>query len=318
MHKLVSSGLWAEVSKWAKLSRRRSAAVAYATNENGIRFGKGDLLIVNASDQSIATGQTSVKLLQTAFHHGADVFSCPNLHAKVLLLDEIAVVGSANLSASSRDTLIEAGLVTDHPRTVGMVAAFLKQLQQISDRVDGRFLKRVSQIKVNRTFFEHANGRREINVMQPRIWLVSVTQLSDKLYEDERADAERGLEKAEELTEHSSSEVSWIRFTGASKFRREAKPGDSVIQIWRSEKGGSPSVVYKNQPILRRQDEESCTRFYVEEFKSSERTALNWKSFQTLARRIGLPEPTMNTIRELSADQADALFSLWSTEKPGR
>src|SRR5262249_13119865 len=41
---------------------------------------------------------------------GVRVFGCKDLHAKVFVFDDVAVVGSSNASASSAGTLIEAGV----------------------------------------------------------------------------------------------------------------------------------------------------------------------------------------------------------------
>jgi len=178
MDKLVSGELWKEIKRLAKKSKRRMAAVAYVTNDELVTFKEGDLLIVDASNQSIKSGQTSAPLLHKAFEHGAAIYSCPGLHAKVMLLDNVAVIGSANISRSSQQFLIEAAYITDHPSAVAMTRALIQQLQDISTSVDASFIKRINSIEVNRSAFRGFHGAKKqgvsVKVKTPRTWIVSL------------------------------------------------------------------------------------------------------------------------------------------------
>jgi len=92
-----------------------------------------------------------------------------------MLFDGIAVVGSANISAFSRDMLIEAGFLTDQPRAVAMVSNFLEQLRKKSEPVNTRFLARIAKIEVKRRFPKGVSGsRKKISVAAPRAWLIGV------------------------------------------------------------------------------------------------------------------------------------------------
>ena len=63
MQKLLSAGLWPELSKLAKTARTRRAAIAYATLDH-LWLHSGDVLIVDASDNVIRSGGTCAKLLK--------------------------------------------------------------------------------------------------------------------------------------------------------------------------------------------------------------------------------------------------------------
>jgi hypothetical protein len=51
------------------------------------------------------------------------------------------------------------------------------------------------------------------------------------------------LEEAEKHVSQEDRSVSWIRFRGNSRFRREAKKGDVVVSIWTADGKGKPNVV---------------------------------------------------------------------------
>jgi hypothetical protein len=314
MNRLVSSGLWKEVRRLAKSSGARMAAVAYVTSES-VRFGAGDLLITDASKQAIESGQTSAAVLRDAYERGAELFSCPGLHAKVMLFDGVAVIGSANISRSSEDSLIEAALITDHPAAVSMTRAFLRKLQDDSEAIGESFLRRISAIKVKR----RVGGRRakkrpgvSVKLGQHRTWVIGLHDVDPERYPAEVGYVESGYEKAYEVASGSEAEVAWIRITkDRSRFSREAKVGDTVIQIGsESPKHKSPYAVHNGLTILHRQKEPNCTRFFVEYPPKAK--ALTWRQFQSLTKQVGLPYKLGRySARLLPEEYADALNALW-------
>jgi hypothetical protein len=151
--------LWPQLGRLARKAKHRMAAVAYVTRAAEVRFGAGDILVVDASDQAIKSGVTAAVILRTAHRRGARLFSCPGLHAKVLLLGNVAVVGSANISATSVNKKIEAALITDDHATTSTVRSLIVQLANQSDEIDDTFLRRIGKIKVSRKWPE--SSRRE-------------------------------------------------------------------------------------------------------------------------------------------------------------
>jgi|SRR5579863_10458700 len=113
MLKVVSAGLWKAIAVKGKRAATRRAAIAYVGDSPPLTFGDGDILIVDASDPSIASGRTSAKALKRFQRAGAELFSHRNLHAKVMLLDDWVVIGSANDSQHSARAYVEAALVSD-------------------------------------------------------------------------------------------------------------------------------------------------------------------------------------------------------------
>jgi hypothetical protein len=113
MKKLLSDHLWPELSKVCKKHNRLWAAISYVTTTRHLNFSQRDLLVCDASDVAIKTGMTSASVLRHFYKNGAEVYSFDGLHTKMLVADEMAVIGSANLSENAGVNTCEASLVTD-------------------------------------------------------------------------------------------------------------------------------------------------------------------------------------------------------------
>jgi hypothetical protein len=316
MHRFASVELWPLIEKLAAAGGAKHAAIAYVADDASLSFGQGDVLVTDASDASIMGARTSPKLLRDAHRRGARLYSVPGLHAKVVCIGRHAVVSSANASANSRHGLVEAGIVTDDPRLFASVRAFIEQLVEGAEEVDEDFLARIGGLEVERAAPNSTTSKKrlELEDRQPRIWLVGVHLLDESKFEHEANLAEEGQSAAEAEVVDEGSEVSWLRFTGNSKFRREARRGDSVIQLWRDTYKSKSPVAYLPAPILRRQDESSCTRFYVEEFSELAGRALSWREFLQIWDRAsgGGDPPAIACAKMLRDDVASMLLVLWS------
>ncbi len=148
MRRVVTLDLWPHVRRLSKQAKRRIAAVAYVTSDAEVQFGAGDILVVDASNQAIKGGATSSRILRAAHDRRARLFNCPGLHAKLLLLDGVAVIGSANISSASVNRKIEAALITDEASITRSVESVIHQLARKSEEIDERFLRRIAKIEV--------------------------------------------------------------------------------------------------------------------------------------------------------------------------
>lgn len=319
MNRIISAKVWDEISTIAKKSTTKLAAIAYVTDDTKICFGKGDTLIVDASDSAIETAQTSVRVLQDALKRGAALYSCANLHSKLLVLDRTVVVGSANMSKRSAHSLIEAALISDYPGTLATARAFITKLAEASAVIDTKFLQRIAKLPVVRPKVPDTTagpGPRSIVIPESRTWLLGIHDLDLDRYTHEDDLAEQGTRAAEESRSSPEEEISWIRFTGNSKFRREAQPGDQVIQIWRESVHDAPKAVYRHTPIVYRLDQAPWTRFYLASFEDEEQHTLSLPSFQQLLKKVGIEGRIGKwTTREIKSTCSEALWSLWDEHK---
>ena len=127
MQRVLSKDLWIEVRKQARASNSRKAAIAYVTRDL-VGFRKGDTLVVDASTLAIKNGETDAPLLQKLHKRGVQLYDCTDLHAKILLLDDVAIIGSGNMSSNSERWMVEAALISDHGSVVAGVASLIEQL----------------------------------------------------------------------------------------------------------------------------------------------------------------------------------------------
>jgi hypothetical protein len=89
-----------------------------------------DTLVCDASSATVASGSTNPYTLKACLDAGVDVYSYPDLHAKVIVGQGTAWIGSANASRHSRDTLWEAVLETTD--AVRQARDFVNQLKLIA------------------------------------------------------------------------------------------------------------------------------------------------------------------------------------------
>lgn len=314
MNELQCDSLWATIKKLAKKPGPKRAAVAYVTSDEDVRFSQGDILVTDASDAAIASGQTNAILLDESYQRGAELYSIAGLHCKVLVIGGTAIVGSANLSKSSQSR-IEAAWVSDNPTVVSMVKSLVENLVEQADEIGTDFLKHIKGIEVTKTPWPGAKPQGpKFKIHTPQTWIIGVHELVREFHEEQEA-IKDGEAIAEKQRIKKSSEVNWIRWNLDSRFSNDAKRGDIVIEIWNDRLTRKPVTVYRPGTILHRQREDACTRFYVEWDSNYEETALTWKTFLKLTKKIGLPGRVgPNSCRPIKQEHADALFALWTEQ----
>lgn len=244
MHRVLSSDLWKSVTAVSNKAKHRQAAIAYVT-EDYLNLRSGDVLIVDASEATIRSGGTDARLLQDLHRRGVALYHCADLHAKVMLLDDIAVVGSANMSQSS-GSLVEAAIITDQSSIVSGVASFIEQLKRARHR----------------------------------------------------------------LTAPKIAELCKIEVLADSRFARECREGDQLIQIWKRT-GAKRLIVYPAVRVLLKQKSATLTRFYLGE-PSTRYSELPWGRFKQLLSDLDYPKKVGPSIAQLvDPEMAYAIEKAW-------
>jgi hypothetical protein len=310
MLRVISDGLWEELKKLGH-KRQKFAAIAYATSDRDLKFGKGDVLVCDASDPAIRSGQTSVAVLRSAVRRGAAVRSSPGLHAKALVLGRVAVVGSANMSEASTSDLVEAAVITDDARAVAGVRVLVQELVDSADRVDDAFLQRAAKLPVRKPM---RGGRRRkiVKIHGARAWFISVAPLNEGRYEHESKVVEAERRAAERKTERDDSDAGYIRWAGNSKFRKEARPGDLVIQAWTPTHKSRRGTVYAPAPLLRCKGVGKVTHFFIEEYADADDIAIPFSAFRRLWAELGGSDAlTVKSTREIPVELLEAARRLW-------
>lgn len=314
MEKVISRNLWTEIRAIAQKARTRKAAIAYVTRDL-IGFREGDLLVVDASKRAIGCGATDAKLLRNLKHRGVLLYSCDELHAKVLLLGDHIVVGSGNMSENSGG-LVELAIMTSDSSTVSGIASFIHELAEQSDALDLDDIKALCRIPVHRDGGNEAAKRKKpktkISKIGDRTWLIGTYELARDPSPREVKLIDGAYDQLESETGKSRDEMDDIRFGKSGRIVKECRPGDSVIQFWRSSsKAKRPSEVYKAAPVLKVQRTKHWTRVYLGQPPGNP-PELQWREFKKLLAKSGYGKSiSARTVRELDRGIAKALDVGW-------
>lgn len=228
---LLSQGIWPTLTKTVRGSRQRCAvAVAYFGKgaSHLLPLPKGSRLVVDASERSVASGQTCPSDLVTLVKRGVVVYSVANLHAKVFVVGRVAFVGSNNVSSRSAGILLEALLRTTDPGAVRAARTFVEEqcLHELTPerlRQLGR-LYRPPQIPGGK----RGNGRTKETARRPTLPRLFLAQLHREDWGEEQGIHDTGLRVAKKRRRHPRSfELDSFRLPGKCNYAR----GDVVIQV---------------------------------------------------------------------------------------
>jgi len=300
MKSLLTDDLWSGLSVQFADHKRTRAAISYVTARH-LDFKQDDMLICDASDAAIKGGLTSALLLQSFVHQGAEVLSFDGLHSKVAIIDEHAILGSANMSNNAGVNTCEASLLTDDLQIVALVRSFIEKVKGESESIDEVFLNRIVNLPVTQSVLIHKKSVKKLETGKPRVWLIGTSDLSDQIFQNEEQYHISGTEEAKKNIKQEGYETWPIRFAGASRFRTEAKEWDQVICIHTIVRGKSKRKyveVYRPFTIVHRQDEEKWTRFYLEIPPDS--PSYKWKDIHADFASLGVVNISPNSSRELT------------------
>jgi hypothetical protein len=304
MIEVNSDNLWEVLKKLAIESKSKLAAVAYVTDDSYISFEKEDVLIVDASNEAIASGKTSAKILKTAFNKGAKIYSCDYLHAKVIIFGQKVYIGSANVSLNSVKNLVEIGIISDHLDILSGAIQFIEKIKSDSIYVDESFINSILTIPVIRKA-SPCKKRKDIHI-EARYWMVSIS--NDYQYPGD----EDAVENDNNKIEVSNGEIaSWFWHKKGTTFFEHAKIGDFVVIIEREMRSESePACAYRHI-IISDITDDGQTKAYHYSFSDKYKTT--WSTFKTLVDRAGISNlgAGLHTTRELTKDQSDLLLRLW-------
>jgi hypothetical protein len=284
MQKVLSSDLWKEIGKRAKAADRRKAAIAYVTKDH-IGFQAGDVLVVNASRKTVASGQTDAPLLRKLNRKGVAVYNQEDLHAKVLLLGSYSVVGSANMSGSSGG-LIEAAVISDSPVIASGVDSFIVQHATKKARLTTTQIEALCKIPVVRTGWAGGERKskpaRRIKALGNRTWIVGINELLRDPSPLEQKHIDRAYRDLNDRLDTKEEEYEWVRWGKNSSFARECREGDTLIQIF-NKRNGTRRVTF-GIPVLLKRQEPKWVRVYLGDRPKSD--ICSWTEFQEVLRKI--------------------------------
>lgn len=143
----VWSTIWDAAS--AHKSGPRYAAVAYVSSAGSAllaAFGRGDMVVCNAGPQALYTGSTDPDALAELLRRKVRVVSVDDLHAKVFVFDQSAIIGSANASQAAVGGNVEAATVSSDATLRSKAREFIDAQAKRGVDVDARFVKEARRL----------------------------------------------------------------------------------------------------------------------------------------------------------------------------
>jgi hypothetical protein len=316
MINFLSTDLWPSIVATSQAAKRRSAAIAYLTVDQ-LGFSDGDVLVVDASDGAIASGQTVAEVIRQMFERGVELYSYDRLHAKFAVFDRVVYVSSANISKSSMKDLFEAGIATDDPSVRSEAIVAIERLKREALRIDERFLLRIERIAVKkRPLPKRSSKRIKTDTRKRQTWLLGVRSIGEPRDKATQERISKDISRLRRKLKDEDLELGWASFPKKYRVAKEAIEGDTVIFIWRETYRGDPEKVYRHETILANRPFEKVNRVYHIQLDNDD--ALTWNQFKRLAKRIGMPVPTANMARTISDSESKALYTEWNSVKRKR
>lgn len=303
--RFIGSGFWGDMAKKVRRSPGAcTVAVAYFSKGASERLPlkKGSRLVVDASLQQVSTGQTCPAELLKLVKRGVEVYSMPQLHAKVFVIGNSAYVGSNNVSANSEHRLQEAAIGTTDARTVSDARKFVLDLCKFRQTPE-QLLALSKHYQPPKGGGRNA-GSDKVSGLLPQVKIVRLkpVEWSD---EDERLQA-KGAKAAEKGRRFSDGyEVDSFRLTG----KVALAIGEVVVQVLDEGDGRimvSPPGNVLN--IVTRNNEGRLVSFVYVECPTQRPRQL-----ASLAKRLGCDQKRLNRNGLVAEPLTAALLAVWNT-----
>lgn len=229
----LGTNIWSGLTAEAKRFNGKSfVAVAYFGTGAAKRLPlkKGSILVVDASDKAVKSGQTNPAELIKLRKLGVRIFSMSNLHAKVFVFGGVAFVGSTNVSENSEDVYSEASIRSSQTSVVSSARQFVRTLavNEIGpQKLEALLAAYKSRKKTG------PKGKHGRNKVEPRFFIVRM-EYGEEPPED-IAVIEGGVSKAEELM--SSNKTHKVVHHWDWRKKNRYRPGDTVLPVFINSKG---------------------------------------------------------------------------------
>lgn len=189
---------------------------------------KGDVLVCDASPQTVRSGSTDPRALRPFLKAGVEVWTKAGLHAKVVVLPKRAFVGSANASDHSAKKLFEATLETVESDEIRLLRAFVQELC-LSPVTESLIRDREPLIPKRPKSSPVATEPAELPLTLDRLFLVELWN-DDYTAQEVRA-AENGEPVAKEKARNSSTNYTLGQFASSVAGLENLRDGEWVLPV---------------------------------------------------------------------------------------
>lgn len=228
---LITEKVWEHISSRAIANKNRYVAVAYLGKNASkyLRLGLGDVLVVDASESNVRSGNTNPYEIEKYIKNGVELFSYENLHAKVFVFGGLALIGSANVSGNSANTLTECMVEFKNAETVSSARGFIRSLAV--EPLSPEYVKYLKTI-YNPPKIKGAKKKKSIKkTVGNSLWVQKLHEYDFTESEQEAYDI--GEEKVKsQITDSEKYQIDSIRYKNRDTLAKEAKIGDLVIRLY--------------------------------------------------------------------------------------
>ena len=256
---IVRGDVWnnRSVIESAQKARSRMFCVAYVTRACDNLFLPGDVLVCDASRQAVSYGETDPNFLLKLFRKGVAIYSCEGLHAKCAVFDGVVLLGSANMSESSANRLVELAVLQRDAELAMKVQAFIGGLSNSAEKLSEKGLKRLCKSwNPRHAPWQSRLGKRKIERSRSNLanHVVTVWERSGALRALSEVEVEETEDKASKILEEKGfstmgRRLGWY-YTSEDWGRRKPKAGDSIIIVHYNPGKNSRATVYGPAPVV--------------------------------------------------------------------
>ena len=236
-----------------KSKRKVTAAIAFIGVEAPtlLPLKSGDILVCDASSERIKDGTTSAKALATFHKRGVEIYSYPQLHAKVIVLQKRAFVGSSNASTNSDENLSEAVLETTDGATVEASRTFAESLALPSFLLDKADIKVREAMKVVRRHAPSSGGLPPAGSppIVKRLWVLATYPVTRAAATDQVEEEQK--DEMRKAARNESAEILNISWSASEAAVMRAD--DWVICVHNNRRISPPACILKISPATKKE-----------------------------------------------------------------
>ena len=227
--RFLSGTLWARLRQLARANRATTYVAVPFIGPGAVKrlpLRKGDVLITRFHRDAVRSGLVDPREVIKYLRRRVEVHSVSNLHAKVFVFGRRAVVGSANLSATSERFLIEAACEFTDRSLVKASREFISSLR--GEVVEPEFARRqVRYYKPPRVAIRPS--ARHVRRAAPEQTVIVAVRLQEIEFDDtdERAAREASTAARKRMAKGDRFKLDSFRWTGA--ILPGLRPGNRVL-----------------------------------------------------------------------------------------
>lgn len=309
--KLISCDLWEAVKQLSREGMPTLAAIAYYSQDL-LNLREGDELVCDASDPMIESGASSGRLLLALHLKGVKVYNQPTLHAKVACVGSHVIVGSANASENSQNSLIEAAVLSQDTALRAQAMALVRALATEKSLLGEAELKRLAEIKVQQRL-NNKPHRPLVNIAsESAVWWLGTGPLSERAEKLQEQQRNLGMKAARRIAKDlQAADLEMISWPMSARFAKVAKPGDRVVQAFASPRGNERNCkVYAPAAIVHIERSEKMAIVFMRSLQATRKPVTIGK-VRIAVKMLGERKLTAKSARVLSEKEFAVIESLY-------